>query len=50
VEDADRLHEELSRKGVHFVAPPTTRPEGRRFAFFEDPEGSLSEISHFPKK
>jgi uncharacterized protein len=50
VEDADRLHEELSRKGVHFVTPPTTRPGGQRFAFFEDPEGNLWEISHFPKK
>ncbi len=49
LEDADREYEELRRKGVHFVTPPTTRPSGQRFAFFEDPEGNLWEISHFPK-
>lgn len=50
VEDADREYEELRRKGVHFATPPTTRPSGQRFAFFEDPEGNLWEISHFPKE
>ncbi|MDA4131655.1 MAG: VOC family protein, partial [Thaumarchaeota archaeon] len=34
----------------HFVKPPTTQPWGQRIAYFEDPEGNLWEISHFPKK
>ena len=50
LEDTDRAYEELRGKGVHFVTPPTTRPSGQRFAFFEDPEGNLWEISHFPKE
>ena len=49
LEDADREYDELRAKGVHFVTPPTTRPDGQRYAFFEDPEGNLWEISHFPK-
>jgi lactoylglutathione lyase len=49
VKDADQEYEELRRKGVRFVTPPTTRPSGQRFAYFEDPEGNLWEISHFPK-
>lgn len=48
--DADKEYEELSKKGVHFVVPPSTRPNGQRYAFFEDPEGNLWEISHFPKE
>jgi lactoylglutathione lyase len=47
--DADRAYEELSRKGVQFLQPPATRPNGQRYAFFEDPEGNLWEISHFPQ-
>ena len=50
VEDTDRLFDELHQKGVRFVTLPTTRPHGQRFAYFEDPEGNLWEISHFPKK
>ncbi|HYM39243.1 MAG TPA: VOC family protein [Thermoplasmata archaeon] len=50
VDDADRLYKELKAKGVHFVKAPTTRPHGQRYAYFEDPEGNLWEISHFPKK
>ncbi len=49
VDDADRLYEELIAKGVTFVKAPTTRPHGQRYAYFEDPEGNLWEISHFPK-
>jgi catechol 2,3-dioxygenase-like lactoylglutathione lyase family enzyme len=49
VEDADKLYAELKAKGVGFVKDPTTRPDGQRYAFFEDPEGNLWEISHFPK-
>jgi lactoylglutathione lyase len=50
VEDADREYEALRAKGVTFVQPPATRPNGQRYAFFEDPAGNLWEISHFPKK
>jgi catechol 2,3-dioxygenase-like lactoylglutathione lyase family enzyme len=50
LDDADRTYEELRQKGVHFLQPPATRPNGQRFAFFEDPEGNLWEISHFPKE
>ena len=50
LDDADRAYEELRKKGVRFLQPPATRPDGQRFAFFEDPEGNLWEVSHFPKK
>ena len=50
VEDVDREYEELKRKGVHFVKPPTTQPWGQRIAYFEDPEGNLWEISQLPKR
>jgi catechol 2,3-dioxygenase-like lactoylglutathione lyase family enzyme len=50
LEDADKVYEALREKGVKFLQPPATRPSGQRYAFFEDPEGNLWEISHFPKK
>ncbi len=50
VDDVDREYQDLKRKGVHFVKPPTTQPWGQRIAYFEDPEGNLWEISHFSKK
>ena len=50
VDDTDRLYKELSGKGVSFPTPPTTRPSGQQYAFFEDPEGNFWEVSHFPKK
>jgi lactoylglutathione lyase len=50
VDDVDREYEELKAKGVRFIKPPTTQPWGQRIAYFEDPEGNLWEISHFPKK
>jgi lactoylglutathione lyase len=50
LEDADKEYETLRNKGVKFVQPPATRPNGQRYFFFEDPEGNLWEISHFPKK
>jgi lactoylglutathione lyase len=49
LEDADRAYEELRQKGVRFLQPPASRSDGQRYAFFEDPEGNLWEISHFPK-
>ncbi len=50
LEDADREYETLRAKGVKFLQPPATRPNGQRFTLFEDPEGTLWEISHFPKE
>lgn len=50
LDDTDRAYDELRQKGVRFVQPPATRTDGQRYAFFEDPEGNLWEISHFPKK
>jgi catechol 2,3-dioxygenase-like lactoylglutathione lyase family enzyme len=50
VDDVDKEYDELKAKGVHFVKPPVTHPWGQRIAYFEDPEGNLWEISHFPKK
>lgn len=49
LDDADKAYETLRSQGVHFLQPPASRPNGQRFAFFEDPEGNLWEISHFPK-
>ncbi|EQD77630.1 Glyoxalase/bleomycin resistance protein/dioxygenase domain protein [mine drainage metagenome] len=49
LDDADRAYEELRQKGVRFLQPPATRSNGQRYAFFEDSEGNLWEISHFPK-
>jgi catechol 2,3-dioxygenase-like lactoylglutathione lyase family enzyme len=49
LENADRAYEDLRSKGVRFVQPPATRSNGQRYAFFEDPEGNLWEISHFRK-
>jgi catechol 2,3-dioxygenase-like lactoylglutathione lyase family enzyme len=48
LDDADQAYEELRQKGVRFVQPPATRSNGQRYAYFEDPEGNLWEISHFP--
>jgi catechol 2,3-dioxygenase-like lactoylglutathione lyase family enzyme len=50
LEDADREYATLREKGVEFVQAPASRPNGQRYAFFEDPEGNLWEISHFPKQ
>lgn len=47
LEDADKEFEELRSKGVKFIVSPVNRPDGQRYAFFEDPEGNLWEISHF---
>jgi lactoylglutathione lyase len=50
LDDADLAYEELRKKGVRFLQSPATRSNGQRYAFFEDPEGNLWEISHFPKE
>ena len=44
VADVDRCAEELTRKGVAMVSPPTDLPFGHRALFFRDPDGNLLEI------
>lgn len=50
VEDVDQSYAELTQKGVLFVDPPVTRPDGWRTAHFEDPEGNLWQIAQRPRK
>ena len=45
VEDVDRVHRELSGRGVPFLGAPQDRPWGQRSVFFHDPEGHLIEIA-----
>jgi catechol 2,3-dioxygenase-like lactoylglutathione lyase family enzyme len=47
VADVTATHEELRRRGVTFVVPPTEYVEGVPVAFFRDPEGNLFEL--FPQ-
>ena len=42
--DVDACADELVRKGVALVSPPTDRPFGHRTLFFRDPDGNLLEI------
>lgn len=48
VENTDETYEALKAKGVAFIKPPTTQPWGQRTAYFQDPDGNIWEISHFP--
>jgi len=50
VENIDATFEELSKKGVEFVNPPTTHPWGQRTAYFKDPEGNILELFTWVKK
>src|SRR2546426_9775742 len=50
VDDVDREYQDLKRKGVHFVNPPTTQPGGQRIPYFDDPERNLWETCDFPKQ
>ncbi|HSD51896.1 MAG TPA: VOC family protein [Candidatus Methylomirabilis sp.] len=45
VEDVDRIHRDLSGRGVSFLGSPQNRPWGQRTAYFQDPEGHLIEIA-----
>lgn len=45
VEDVDRIHRDLSGRGVPFLGAPQDRPWGQRTAYFQDPEGHLIEIA-----
>ncbi len=49
VADLDAEHDDLLRKGVHFINPPKSQEGGWRTAHFEDPEGNLWEISQRPR-
>lgn len=45
VEDVDRVHRDLTGRGVSFLGAPQNRPWGQRTAYFQDPEGHLIEIA-----
>ena len=49
LKNADNEKDDLTNKGVKFVTKLANRPDGQRYAFFEDPEGNMWEISHFPQ-
>ena len=42
--DVDRCAEELLRRGVEVLSPPTDRAFGHRTLFFRDPDGNLLEV------
>ncbi len=48
VTDVDAEYSDLSRKGVHFLNPPKTLPDGWRIAHFEDPDENLWELAQRP--
>jgi lactoylglutathione lyase len=45
VEDVDRVHRDLSSRGVAFLGSPKDRSWGQRTAYFQDPDGHLIEIA-----
>ena len=42
--EVDQCAEELMRKGVNLLSPPTDRDFGHRTLFFRDPDGNLLEM------
>lgn len=42
--DVDRCADDLVRRGVDLLSPPTDRPFGHRTLFFRDPDGNLLEM------
>jgi catechol 2,3-dioxygenase-like lactoylglutathione lyase family enzyme len=44
VAEVDQCADELVRRGVALVSPPTDRPFGHRTLFFRDPDGNLLEV------
>lgn len=44
VSQVDQCAEELARKGIAILSPPTDRDFGHRTLFFRDPDGNLLEI------
>ena len=43
-DQVDRCHEQLVRKGVTILDPPTDQTWGHRTVYFSDPEGNVLEI------
>jgi predicted enzyme related to lactoylglutathione lyase len=43
-DNIDQTHQELTARGVEFVAPPTKQPWGS-FAIFKDPDGNTFVLS-----
>jgi catechol 2,3-dioxygenase-like lactoylglutathione lyase family enzyme len=44
-DDVERLHADLSARGVAFFQPPTDQPWGMRTAYFKDPDGHVWELA-----
>ena len=42
--EVDACADELVRKGVSLLSPPTDQPFGHRTLFFRDPDGNLLEV------
>jgi catechol 2,3-dioxygenase-like lactoylglutathione lyase family enzyme len=42
--DVDRCADELVRRGIALLSPPTDQPFGHRTVFFRDPDGNLLEV------
>jgi catechol 2,3-dioxygenase-like lactoylglutathione lyase family enzyme len=42
--EVDQCADELAKKKVTIVSPPTDRPFGHRTLFFRDPDGNLLEV------
>jgi catechol 2,3-dioxygenase-like lactoylglutathione lyase family enzyme len=42
--EVDRCADELVRRGVKLLSPPTDRAFGHRTLFFRDPDGNLLEV------
>lgn len=42
--EVDQCAEELMRRGIDLVSPPTNRDFGHRTLFFRDPDGNLLEM------
>ena len=42
--EVDQCAEELVRRGVDLLSPPTDRDFGHRTLFFRDPDGNLLEV------
>lgn len=56
VDDIDAAHARLTEKKIPFTSSPVRIPEthkdcgGIRFCYFSDPDGTLVELIHFPRK
>jgi catechol 2,3-dioxygenase-like lactoylglutathione lyase family enzyme len=48
VDDFDAAMEELRKRGIEFLAPPTN-VQGNRLVFFHDGDGNLVHLIHRPQ-